>query len=127
MAGLPIAHLHRRLRTTASRGNAPGSRGEGDGYGGGDVDAVHAEDMCGDRLDDGRLRMYYAACDASRRLAGRERDQRVRQGHSGVDSMIEVVESHVVYENPKPMLRSRHGYFSGVRPSCRRASWSGSW
>jgi sialidase-1 len=27
--------------------------------------------------------------------------------------MIEVVESHVVYENPKPMLRSRHGYFPG--------------
>ena len=28
--------------------------------------------------------------------------------------MIEVVESHVVYENPKPMLRSRHGYFPGL-------------
>ena len=28
--------------------------------------------------------------------------------------MIDVVESHVVYENPKPMLRSRHGYFPGV-------------
>ena len=28
--------------------------------------------------------------------------------------MIELVESHVVYENPKPMLRSRHGYFPGV-------------
>jgi sialidase-1 len=27
--------------------------------------------------------------------------------------MIEVVERHVVYENPKPMLRSRHGYFPG--------------
>ena len=38
---------------------------EGDGYGGGDIDAVHAEDMCVARLDDGRLRMYYAACDAS--------------------------------------------------------------
>ena len=28
--------------------------------------------------------------------------------------MIELVESHVVYENPKPMLRSRHGYFPGM-------------
>jgi sialidase-1 len=28
--------------------------------------------------------------------------------------MIELVESRVVYENPKPMLRSRHGYFPGV-------------
>ena len=28
--------------------------------------------------------------------------------------VIEHVESHVVYENPKPMLRSRHGYFPGV-------------
>jgi len=27
--------------------------------------------------------------------------------------VIEVVEHHVVYENPKPMLRSRHGYFPG--------------
>jgi sialidase-1 len=28
--------------------------------------------------------------------------------------MIEVVESHVVYTNPKPMLRSSHGYFPGL-------------
>ena len=28
--------------------------------------------------------------------------------------MIELVESHVVYENPKPMLHSRHGYFPGI-------------
>ena len=28
--------------------------------------------------------------------------------------MIELLESHVVYENPKPMLQSRHGYFPGV-------------
>src|SRR3990172_6935019 len=28
--------------------------------------------------------------------------------------MIELVESHVIFENPKPMLRSRHGYFPGV-------------
>ena len=37
---------------------------EGDGYGGRDVGAVHAEDMSVIRLDDGRFRMYYAACDA---------------------------------------------------------------
>jgi hypothetical protein len=36
----------------------------GDGYRGRDVGAVHAEDMAVVRLDDGRLRMYYAACDA---------------------------------------------------------------
>ena len=29
-------------------------------------------------------------------------------------SVIELIESHVVYENPKPMLRSRHGYFPGI-------------
>ena len=28
--------------------------------------------------------------------------------------MIELVDTHVVYENPKPMLRSRHGYFPGI-------------
>ena len=28
--------------------------------------------------------------------------------------MIELLDSHVVYDNPKPMLRSRHGYFPGV-------------
>ena len=28
--------------------------------------------------------------------------------------MIEHVESHVIFENPKPMLRSRHGFFPGV-------------
>ncbi|MBM3800769.1 MAG: exo-alpha-sialidase [Acidimicrobiia bacterium] len=28
--------------------------------------------------------------------------------------MIELIESHVVYENPKPKVRSRHGYFPGV-------------
>lgn len=37
---------------------------EGDGYGGAAVDAVHAEDMSLIALDDGRYRMYYAACDA---------------------------------------------------------------
>lgn len=36
----------------------------GDGYGGGDIDAVHAEDMSLIALGDGRWRMYYAACDA---------------------------------------------------------------
>jgi hypothetical protein len=38
---------------------------EGDGYRGHDVGAVHAEDMAVVHLDDGRLRMYYAACDAN--------------------------------------------------------------
>ncbi|MFN0166233.1 MAG: sialidase family protein [Bryobacteraceae bacterium] len=28
--------------------------------------------------------------------------------------MIELIESHVVYENPKPHVRSRHGYFPGM-------------
>ena len=37
---------------------------EGDGYGGRDIGAVHAEDMSLVRLPDGRYRMYYAACDA---------------------------------------------------------------
>ncbi|MBN9348007.1 MAG: hypothetical protein J0I48_17705 [Devosia sp.] len=37
---------------------------DGDGYGGTDIDAVHAEDMSLVALDDGRRRMYYAACDA---------------------------------------------------------------
>jgi hypothetical protein len=37
---------------------------EGDGYRGTRLDAVHAEDMSLIRLDDGRWRMYYAACDA---------------------------------------------------------------
>lgn len=37
---------------------------EGDGYDGTEIDAVHAEDMSLIELDDGRWRMYYAACDA---------------------------------------------------------------
>jgi hypothetical protein len=37
---------------------------EGDAYGGGDIDAVHAEDMSVIALGNGRYRMYYAACDA---------------------------------------------------------------
>lgn len=37
---------------------------EGDGYGGRDIDAVHAEDMSVVELENGRWRMYYAACDA---------------------------------------------------------------
>ena len=28
--------------------------------------------------------------------------------------IIEYVQGHVIYENPKPQLRSRHGYFPGV-------------
>lgn len=37
---------------------------EGDGYGGTQIDAVHAEDMSLIALGGGRWRMYYAACDA---------------------------------------------------------------
>lgn len=37
---------------------------EGDGYHGTRLDAVHAEDMSLIAVDDGRWRMYYAACDA---------------------------------------------------------------
>lgn len=36
---------------------------EGAGYGQAGIDAVHAEDMSLIRLDEGRWRMYYAACD----------------------------------------------------------------
>lgn len=36
----------------------------GDGYGGEEIDAVHAEDMSLIALGDGRYRMYYACCDA---------------------------------------------------------------
>jgi hypothetical protein len=36
---------------------------EGAGYGEEGLDAVHAEDMSLIQLDDGRYRMYYAACD----------------------------------------------------------------
>jgi len=37
---------------------------EGDGYGGHEIDAVHAEDMSVIEIGDGRYRMYYACCDA---------------------------------------------------------------
>jgi hypothetical protein len=37
---------------------------EGDGYGGEEIDAVHAEDMSLIQIAPGRYRMYYAACDA---------------------------------------------------------------
>lgn len=36
---------------------------EGTGYGGEGIDAVHAEDMSLVKIDQGRYRMYYAACD----------------------------------------------------------------
>ncbi|MDA0833067.1 MAG: hypothetical protein O2955_14950 [Planctomycetota bacterium] len=36
---------------------------EGGGFASDDLDAIHAEDMSVIRLDDGRYRMYYAACD----------------------------------------------------------------
>lgn len=37
----------------------------GDGYGGADLDAIHAEDMTLLRMPDGTLRMYYAGCDTA--------------------------------------------------------------
>lgn len=40
---------------------------EGGGHHSDDVDGVHAEDMTLVRLDDGRYRMYYAACNAAGR------------------------------------------------------------
>jgi hypothetical protein len=40
---------------------------EGAGYGQEGIDAVHAEDMSLMPLEDGRLRMYYAACDSAGR------------------------------------------------------------
>jgi hypothetical protein len=40
---------------------------EGDGYGGRDLDAVHAEDMALLTMPDGTLRMYYAGCDVTGR------------------------------------------------------------
>jgi len=40
---------------------------EGDGYGGTDLDAIHAEDMSLLRMPDGTLRMYYAGCDVAGR------------------------------------------------------------
>ncbi len=57
-----------RIFVAGSTDGATWSRGqvviEGDGYGGNDIDAVHAEDMSVIALGDGRYRMYYAACDA---------------------------------------------------------------
>jgi hypothetical protein len=54
---------------------------EGAGYGGEGLDAVHAEDMSLVQLDDGRYRMYYAACDKAGhwRIASAISDKRVRQ------------------------------------------------
>lgn len=40
---------------------------EGDGYGGTDLDAIHAEDMSLLTMPDGTLRMYYAGCDVTGR------------------------------------------------------------
>ena len=36
---------------------------EGGGFDSDDLDAIHAEDMSVIELDDGRYRLYYAACD----------------------------------------------------------------
>ena len=57
-----------RIFIATSDGGIHWTRGpvivKGDGYGGRDIDAVHAEDMSLIALEDGRYRMYYAACDA---------------------------------------------------------------
>lgn len=64
-----MAGYRSRIFTATSRDGLTWERGglvlEGDGYGGRDVGAVHAEDMSVITLDDGRHRMYYAACDAA--------------------------------------------------------------
>src|SRR5688572_6317914 len=58
-----------------------------------------------------------AAPDPSRRraavkMANWGRSATVAQ--RSLPDMIEIVESHVIFDNPKPMLRSRHGYFPGI-------------
>jgi len=62
-----IAGYRSRIYTATSRDGLLWNRGtciiDGAGYGREGVDAVHAEDMSLIRLDDGRYRMYYAACD----------------------------------------------------------------
>ena len=40
---------------------------EGSGHGSNDIDGIHAEDMTLTCLDDGRYRMYYAACGSAGR------------------------------------------------------------
>ena len=62
-----MAGFRSRIFSTHSADGAVWKRGEcvvaGAGYGEEGVDAVHAEDMSLVALDDGRYRMYYAACD----------------------------------------------------------------
>jgi len=61
-----MAGYRSRIYTAYSKDGLQWERGEcvieGAGYGGEGEDAVHAEDMALIRLDDGRYRMYYAAC-----------------------------------------------------------------
>ena len=62
-----MAGFKSRIYTAYSRDGLLWDRGEciieGTGHGTEGLDAVHAEDMSLIRLDDGRFRMYYAACD----------------------------------------------------------------
>ena len=62
-----MAGFRSRIFSAHSADGAVWKRGEcvvaGAGYGEEGVDAVHAEDMSLVALDDGRFRMYYAACD----------------------------------------------------------------
>ena len=62
-----MAGFRSRIFSAHSADGAVWKRGEcvvaGAGYGEEGVDAVHAEDMSLVALDDGRYRMYYAACD----------------------------------------------------------------
>ena len=62
-----MAGFRSRIFSAHSADGAVWKRGEcvvaGAGHGEEGVDAVHAEDMSLVALDDGRYRMYYAACD----------------------------------------------------------------
>ena len=70
-AAISIAHdiagFRSRIYMAHSADGVHWERGDcvvaGEGYDGSGLDAVHAEDMSIIRLDDGRYRMYYAACD----------------------------------------------------------------
>ena len=63
-----LAGFRSRIFTARSTDGLNWDRGAcvvaGAGYDSDEFDAVHAEDMSLIRLDDGRLRMYYAACDS---------------------------------------------------------------
>ena len=66
-----MAGFRSRIFSAHSADGVAWKRGEcvvaGAGYGEGGLDSVHAEDMSLVALDDGRYRMYYAACDKNGR------------------------------------------------------------